>query len=101
MKQVQKKLLKSHRLHQSIKGGKKVYTDFPGKKKSYLCLVSGPSFKENSKHLALLQEVNKYTSGLRHLIMKVIVSQLSFGTTYISTDLGNATCPSKYFLPLT
>lgn len=104
--QIQKELLKPDRLHHlsyyqrhSIKGEKKVYTDFP--EKTYPCVGPGPLFKENSKCLALLQEENKCTFGLSHLAKKVIVAQLSFGTTCVCTDLGNATCPSKCFLPVT
>lgn len=70
--------------------------------KKYPCAGPGPPFKEKSKCLALLQEENKCTFGLSHLAKKAIIAQLSFGTTSICTDLGNnATCPPKFFLPVT
>lgn len=108
MQQVQKELPKPDRLHHlsyyqrhSIKREKKVYTEFPEKKIIYPCVWPGPPFKENSKCLALLQEESKCTFGLSHLAKAEIVAQLSFGTTCVRTDLGNATCPSKCFLPVT
>lgn len=64
-------------------------------------LGPGLFFKENSKCLALLQEENKCAFGLSHLAKKVLIAQLSVGTTCVCTDLGNARCPSKRFLPVT
>lgn len=82
--------------------GKRKYIHFPEekkKKKKYPRV--GSLFKENSKCLALLQEENKCTSGLSHLAKDVIIAQLSLGITCECTDIGNARCPSKCFLPVT
>lgn len=82
-------------------GEKKIYTFSRRKKKKKKYPRVGPLFKENSKCLALLQEENKCTSGLSHLAKDVIIAQLSLGITCECTDIGNARCPSKYFLPVT
>lgn len=107
-RQALKELLKPDRLHhfsyyqRHSRKGKRKYIHFPEekkKKKKYPRV--GSLFKENSKCLALLQEENKCTSGLSHLAKDVIIAQLSLGITCVCTDIGNARCPSKCFLPVT